>query len=81
MPQTNLYDRTGKTVGSAQLTAGSTAVIPLSVAPGTVLAASGPFAWAVLVADGDYLAAMGPTRTTIDPLQITVEQRPYVPIP
>ena len=76
-----LTDGSGATVGSVALTAGSTAVIPLTVAPGTVLTASGPFAWTVLVEDADYLAAMAPTRTTIDPLQITVEQRPYVPVP
>jgi hypothetical protein len=53
----------------------------LHVAPGTVLTATGPYAWAVLLADGDFLAAMSPVRTTIDDVDIEVEQRRYVPSP
>ena len=71
----------GTTAATAQLKAGATAVLPINAAPGTVLTADGPFAWTVLVSDGDYIAAMVPTRTTIDDLEIAVEQRNYVPIP
>ena len=71
----------GASVASAQLKAGATAVVPISVAPGTVLTSHGPFTWTVLVADGDFIGAMAPTRTTIDSVEIAVEQRRYVPIP
>jgi len=76
-----LTDSDGNALGSAQLAAGATATIPVNVPPGTVLTASGPFAWSVLVSDGDFLAAMAPVRTTIDNVDIVVEQRRYVPSP
>jgi hypothetical protein len=76
-----LTDAEGKTVGSAELAPGATAVVPLNVVPGTVLTASGPYTWSVLVSDGEFLAAMVPVRTTIDNVDIVVEQRRYVPSP
>ncbi len=76
-----LSDAEGKSVGSATLAVGGTATIPLNVPPGTVVTATGPFAWNILVEDGDFITAMGPTRTTIDPVDIAVEQRRYVPNP
>lgn len=71
----------GDTVATVAMKLGGTATVPIKVAPGTVLTASGPYAWTILVADGDFISAMAPTRTTIDPVEIAVEQRSYVPIP
>jgi hypothetical protein len=71
----------GATVATAAVKAGGTVQLPLSVAPGTVLTASGGFAWTVLVGDGDYIAALSPTRTTVDDLDVQVEQVRYAPVP
>jgi hypothetical protein len=76
-----LTDADGATVATATVTAGGTAVVPLDVPPGTVLTASGGFAWTVLVGNGDYLTALTPTRTTIDDLDIEVQQVRYAPVP
>ena len=76
-----LADAEGRTVASAVLGPGGMAAVPVKVAPGTVLTATGPFAWNILLADKDFVSALTPTRTTIDPVAITVEQRRYVPSP
>jgi len=74
-----LVDGDGATVATASVKAGDTAVLPLDVAPGTVLTAEGAFAWTVLVDDGAYVTAVAPTRTTVDDLDVEVQQRRYVP--
>ena len=74
-----LVDGDGATVATASVKAGDTAVLPLDVAPGTVLTAEGAFAWTVLVDDGAYVTAAAPTRTTVDDLDVEVQQRRYVP--
>lgn len=74
-----LVDGDGATVATASVKAGDTAVLPLDVAPGTVLTAEGAFAWTVLVDDGAYATAVAPTRTTVDDLDVEVQQRRYVP--
>lgn len=76
-----LTDSAGVAVGSAEVSAGGTAVVPVEVAPGTVISASGDWAWTVLVSDVDFVSAMSPSRTTVDSQEFTVEQRPYAPSP
>jgi hypothetical protein len=76
-----IADASGTTIATADLAEGATAALPVSVAPGTQLTASGDFAWAVVATDGDFLTSYGPTRTTVDPVEIEVAQRPYVPLP
>lgn len=76
-----LTDAEGVTVARSVVKAGATVELPLTVAPGTVLTASGGFAWTVLVGDGDYLTALSPARTTIDDLDVHVKQVRYAPAP
>jgi len=76
-----LKDADGATVATATVPAGGTVTLPLSATPGTTLTAAGAFAWTVLVSDGDYLATLSPTRTTIDDLDVEVRQVPYGPVP
>jgi len=76
-----LTDDSGATIGSVALAAGATGTIALNVPPGTTVTGSGPYAWVITVSSGDLIAAMAPTRTTIDPVAIQVRQRPYVPSP
>ena len=76
-----LTDSNGTTVGTVQVKAGSTAVVPIAVAPGTVITASGGAAWTVLVRDGAFITALSPTRTTIDAQDVIVVQKRYVPSP
>jgi thymidine phosphorylase len=76
-----LTDATGATVVSVALGSGETASIPIDVPAGTELTATGPFAWNVVVRDGEYVTSLSPTRTTLDKLTIAVAQRRYVPVP
>jgi len=76
-----LTDAEGNEVGSVALAAGATGTIPVTVPPGTTLVGSGPYAWVITAASGDLISAMAPTRTTIDPVEVQVRQRDYVPSP
>ena len=76
-----LADDTGATVATAVVKAGTTANIPIDVPAGTVLTASGPYAWTLVAEDGDLFTSMMPTRTTINAHDVVVEQRRYVPSP
>jgi len=76
-----LTDPNGATVARAELSAGTSASLPIDVEPGTVLTGSGPYAWVLVTEDGDLISSFAPVRTTIDPQDIVVEQRRYVPEP
>ena len=76
-----LTDDSGTTVATAVVADGTTASVPIDVPAGTVLTASGPYAWALVAEDEDLFTSMMPTRTTIDAHDVVVEQRRYVPSP
>lgn len=76
-----LVDDSGETVVTAPLAPGATSWLSIRPAPGAMLTAQGPFAWTVLVSQRDFLTAMAPTRITIDDVDVTVRQQPYVPEP
>lgn len=74
-----LTDEDGTEVASVQLTAGSSALVPIKASAGTQLTASGDYVWALLVENNAFISAMTPLRTTVEDLDVSVEQRRYVP--
>ncbi|MGC4173815.1 DUF5719 family protein [Demequina sp.] len=76
-----LTDGEGRTVATAEIAEGGVVELPVTAAAGAVLTAQGRFVWSVLAEDGDFITAFAPVRTTIDDVDVTVVQRPYVPAP
>lgn len=76
-----LTDASGEVAATVVVGAGETVTLPVTADAGTALAASPGFAWVLVAEDGAFSSSIMPARTTIDPQDVVVEQRRYVPAP
>lgn len=76
-----LRDALGGIVAEVAVGAGETVSLPVDADAGSRLTAEGAFTWVLVAEDGEFTAALAPSRTTIDPLDVVVDQRRYVPTP
>jgi hypothetical protein len=74
-------DEEGSTIATANVAPRTAVRIPVTLAPGTIVSATGRFAWAVEFASDDgFLAQLTPVDTTRADREVSVVAAPYAPV-